>query len=304
MCIRDRHKDYIPAFEAAETATIMGAEIERSLLGLILKGAGWSITSIEANLGFRGYGNKVIIHPFLQTRAYSKSLALMKAGRTFDSYQEDCLLDAWLKKDVFRIIGNNKAILVAHKWCTPNLPQQEGEQSSNIEAIKIDNRGINEYDNYNIAICLQHGNLNPIESRSIPTLAEMISINCRITSEDIRKAIKYERFYESTLQSVCRTALRSREHNDEILLFVQDQDIANFLSNKIKDCIIDNTYSEVVTSQDTPSKSNRDTLKQIAINLWQEGHKDTYIAEKVGKVPRTINNWLRSHKQLKAIQGS
>lgn len=296
------HKDYTPAFESAETTTIMGAEIKQSLLGVILKGAGWSITSIEANLGFEGYGNKVIIHPFLQNKAFSKSIALMKAGKTYDSYQDDCLLDAWLQKDVFRIIGKNRAILVAHAWCTPILPNQEVEDLSNIKPIKIDNRGINEYEDYNIAICLQHGNITPIESRSIPTLAELISINSTITPEDVRKAIKYERFYESTLQSVCRTALRSREHNGEILLFVQDQDIADFLSNNIEGCIIDNTYSEVVTSQESTSKTERENKKQIAVNLWQQGYNDTYIAKQVGKVPRTINGWLRSYKQLQAMQ--
>lgn len=298
------YKDYIPVFEAADAVTIMGAEIKQSLLGLILTGAGWSITSIEADLGFKGYGNKVIIHPFLQNIAYSKSVALMKAGRTCQTYHQDCLIDAWLRKDVFRIIGNKKAILVAHTWCTPELPNQHEGGNSNIERIKIDNRGINEYDDYSIAICLQHGNITPIESRSIPTLAEMLSINCTITTEDIRKAIKYERFYESTLQSVCRTALRSRERDDEILLFVQDQDIAEFLSKMIKDCIIDNTYSEVVVKQDSPSKSNRDNLKQIAIKLWQDGHKDSDIAAQLGRVTRTITNWLKPHKQLKAMQGS
>jgi len=296
------YKDYIPVFEAADTATIMGAEIKQSLLGLILKGAGWSITSIEADLGFKGYGNKVIIHPFLQNKAYSKSIALMKAGRTCQTYQENCLLDAWLRKDVFRIIGNKKAILVAHTWCTPDLPNKHGGGNSNIERIKIDNRGINEYDDYSIAICLQHGNITPIESRSVPTLAEMLSINCTITTEDIKTAIKYERFYESTLQSVCRTALRSRERDDEIHLFVQDQDIAEFLSKMIQDCIIDNTYSEIVVCQDSPSKTNRENLKQIAITLWKDGHKDSYIADQLGKVPRTINGWLRPHKQLQAMQ--
>lgn len=296
-------KDYIPAFESAETTTIMGAEIEQSLLGVILKGAGWSITSIEANLGFEGYGNKVIIHPFLQNKAYSKSIALMKSGKTYDSYQQGCLLDAWLQKDVFRIIGENEAILVAHTWCTPILPNSKGGLS-NIKPIKIDNRGVNEYEDYNTAICLQHGNITPIESRSIPTLAELLSISETITSDEVRKAIKYERFYESTLQSVCRTALRLRGHNDEIHLFVQDQDIAEFLSKRIKDCVIDNTYSEVVTSQESTSKTKRENLKQTAINLWQEGHNDTYIAEKIGKVRRTVNNWLRPHKQLKAIQGA
>lgn len=296
-------KDYISAFESVETTTIMGAEIKQSLLGVILKGAGWAITCIEANLGFEGYGNKVIIHPFLQNKAYSKSIALMKAGKTYDHYQEGCLLDAWLQKDVFRIIGANKAILVAHTWCTPILPNQRGGLS-NIKPIKIDNRGVNEYEDYNTAICLQHGNISPIESRSIPTLAELLSISKAVTSEEVRKAIKYERFYESTLQSVCRTALRLRGHNDEINLFVQDQDVAEFLSKRIKDCTIDNTYSEIVTSHESTSKIKRENQKRTAINLWQEGHNDTYIAEKLGKVRRTINNWLRPHKQLKAMQGA
>lgn len=39
-------KDYMPAFQVAEATTIMGAEIEKTLLGVILKGSNWSITNI------------------------------------------------------------------------------------------------------------------------------------------------------------------------------------------------------------------------------------------------------------------
>lgn len=298
-------KDYIPAFEAANTTVIMGAEIEKTLLGVILKGAGWSTTSLDANLGFTGYGNKVIIHPFLSNKPYSKSTALIKGGKSNDNYEDGCLVDAWLKHDVFRIIGNRKAILVAHSWCKPELPTKENGQPINITRLKIDSRGINDYDDYSIAICLQHGNLNPIESsRSTPTLAGLLSLENTITSKDIIEAIKYERLYESTLQSVCRTALRSRDHEGEILLFVQDQYVAKFLYSKIGDCTIDESYSEVVIAPDSKAKITRDNLKQKAVALHEKGHNPRFIAAQIGKSDRTVRDWLKPYRQLKAMHES
>ena len=297
-------KHYIPAFKAAETTVVMGAEIKKTLLGVILKGAGWSITSIEANLSFAGYGNKVIIHPFLAAnKTYSKSTALIKDGKSQTCYEEGCLLDEWLKHDVFRIIANKKAILVAHSWCIPKLPITADGQPSNIVRPKIDSRGINEYDDYRIAICLQHGNLTPIEaSRSTPTLAKLLSLELKINPSDIRDAIKYERFYESTLQSVCRTALRSRNQEGDILLFVQDQDIAKFLCSKIGNCTIDESHSVPVITADSEAKTARDRLKQKAVALYEMGHTPLFIAAQVGKSDKTVRSWLKPYYQLKAMK--
>lgn len=291
-------KHYIPAFDAAEEAVVMGAEVERTLLGLILRGGGWTIRPIEADMDFVGYGNKVEIHPFFRNRSYSKSAALMKAGRIYPDYQEDCLLDAWLKVDVFRIIGNRKAILVAHQWCKPELPVPLGHDDSNIKFISIDSRGINEYSEYKIAICLQHGNITPIEGRSLQTLAELLSIENTLTPSEIKDAIKYERFYESTLQSVCRTALRSRTSLSNILLFVQDLDVANFLSEKIGNCCISEAFSEDYIAPESVSRSKRESLKQKAISLWDQNYHIPDIAKQIGKTPKTVNNWLSAHRQL------
>jgi hypothetical protein len=297
-------KHYIPAFDAAEEAVIMGAEVEKTLLGITLRGAGWCIRPIEANIDFSGYGNKVEIHPFFRNRPYSKSAALMKAGKLYPDYQEDCLLDAWLKIDVFRIIGNKKAILVAHQWCKPELPVPQGHDESNIKFIAIDNRGINEYSEYNIAICLQHGNITPIESRSLNTLAELLSIESTVTSNEIRDAVKYERFYESTLQSVCRTALRSRTSLSNILLFVQDLDIAYFLAEKIGNCEINEALSEDYIAPVSASKIKRENLKQKAISLWDQKFNIEDIAEEIGKTTRTVSSWLSPHRQLQQTDQS
>lgn len=291
-------KHYLPAFDAAEEAVIMGAEVEKTLLGITLKGAGWCIRPIEANIDFAGYGNKVEIHPFFRNRPYSKSAALIKAGKLYPDYQEDCLLDAWLKVDVFRIIGNRKAILVAHQWCKPELPVPQGHDESNIKFIAIDNRGINEYSEYNIAICLQHGNITPIEVRSLNTLAELLSTESTVTSIEIRDAVKYERFYESTLQSACRTALRSRTSLSNILLFVQDLDIANFLAEKIGNCEINETFSEDYIAPESASRIKRESLKQKAVCLWEQKYNIDDIAKEIGKTPRTVSGWLSPHRQL------
>lgn len=291
-------KHYIPAFDAAEEAVIMGAEVEKTLLGITLKGAGWCIRPIEANIDFAGYGNKVEIHPFFRNRSYSKSAALMKAGKVYPDYQENCLLDAWLKVDVFRIIGNRKAILVAHQWCKPELPVPPGHDESNIKFIPIDNRGINEYSEYNIAICLQHGNITPIEVRSLNTLAELLSVESTVTPNEIKEAVKYERFYESTLQSVCRTALRSRTSLSNILLFVQDLDIANFLAEKIGNCEINEALSEDYIAPESASRIKRENLKQKAISLWEQKYNIESIAEEIGKTERTVRSWLSPYRQL------
>lgn len=294
-------KHYIPAFDAAEETVIMGAELEETLLGITLKGAGWSIRPMEAAMDFAGYGNKVEIHPFFRNRSYSKTAALMKAGKLFLDYQEDCLLDAWLKADVFRIIGSRRAILVAHKWCKPDLPIPQGHDQSNIRFISIDNRGINEYSEYNIAICLQHGNIAPMERRSLYTLAELLSIESTVSSAEIKSAVKYERFYESTLQSVCRTALRSRTSQSKILLFVQDLDIASFLADKIGNCEINEALSEDYIAPESASKINRESLKQKAISLWDQKHTIEFIANEIGKTTRTVSSWLSPYRKSQQI---
>jgi len=296
-------KHYIPAFEAAEATIIMGAEIEKMLFGVILKGAGWTIEPIDAKLDFRGYGNRITIHPFLAAnKNYSKSNALIKHGKLLDHYENGCLLDEWLTQDVFRIIGSQKAILVAHSWCNPKLPITENGQS-NIARLKIDSRGINEYDDYSIAICLQHGNLTPIEnSRSIPSLARMLTLQREITPSDIRDAIKYERLYESTLQSVCRTALRSQSHTSDIMLFVQDHNVAKFLSDQLGNCKIDETHSMAVITAESEAKITRNRSIQKAIMLNDLGHDTKYIAAQLDKHEKTVKNWLKPYLQLKAIQ--
>ncbi|MEB2517380.1 helix-turn-helix domain-containing protein [Pseudomonas sp. YuFO20] len=291
-------KHYIPAFAAAEEAVIMGAEVEKTLLGIILKGAGWCIRPIEANIDFTGYGNKVEIHPFFRNRSYSKRSALMKAGKLYPDYQKDCLLDAWLKVDVFRIIGSRRAILVAHQWCKPELPVPQGHDDSNIKFIPIDNRGINEYSEYNIAICLQHGNITPMERRSLYTLAELLSIESTVTPNEIKDAVKYERFYESTLQSACRTALRSRTSLSSILLFVQDLDIANFLAENLGNCEINEAFSEDYIAPESALKTKKESLKQKAISLWEKKYNIDDIAKEIGKTPRTVRNWLSPYRKL------
>lgn len=296
-------KHYLPVFEAAKATVVMGAEIEKSLLGVILKGAGWTIRSIETNLGFTGYGNKVTIHPFLaENETYSKSKALLKSGKPELNYEEGCLLDDWLQHDVFRIIDDKRAILVAHSWCNPKLPIAKDGQS-NITPTQIDSRGINKYDDYSIAICLQHGNLTPIESsRSTPTLAKLLSIKHEINASHIVDAIKYERFYESTLQSVCRTALRCRDHEGDITLFVQDLDIAEFLSNKIGNCKIDTSFSIAAIRADSEAKITRELLMNKAITLNDMGYDSHLIAAQIGKSERTVRNWLKSYRQQKSMQ--
>lgn len=290
-------KDYLSAFEAADEVTILCAELHKTFMGVILKGAGWRIEEIEFDSKFNGYGNKVIIKPFLSKQNYSKRLALQKEVDFPSEYVGGCNIDKWLK-EVFDEVGKRKAILVGHSWLDVELPIPEGEEFSNISRVNIDNRGINEFKDRTIAICLQHGNLSPIEGRSLSTLASMLSIEKEVTTEEIREAIKYERFYESTLQSACRTALRDRGNNSKVTLYVQDMSMAEFLTIKLGNTIIDDELSISPFRVESPVKVRRDGLKAEAIQMHKEGYSTKEIAAAVEKDARTIQRWLKPYIQL------
>lgn len=137
-----------------------------------------------------------------------------------------------------------------------------------------------------------------MERRSFYSLAELLSIESTVSSDEIKSAVKYERFYESTLQSVCRTALRSRTSQSKILLFVQDLDIANFLVEKIGNCTINEAHSEDYIAPESASKTNRESLMLKAVSLWEQKYSIESIAKEIGKTRRTVSSWLRSYRQL------
>lgn len=288
--------DYLSAFEAADEVTILCAELHKSLLGVSLKGKGWNVSIIDYDLGFTGYGNRVVIKPFLSGRSYSKSAALENTCKPQTEFTESCNIDKWLKK-VFEDIGYHQALMTSHKWLQVELPL-DSKGGSNILPIKIDNRGINDYSGYTYAICLQHGNISPVDVRSLSTLAQLLSGENLVTEQDIKNAVQYERLYESTLQTVCRTALRDRSNQNPITLYVQDEAVAQFLAEKLGNAIIDSNLSMNPLRVETEAKSKRNESKAEALRMYSKGVAIKAIAHAIGKNERTVRDWLKPYRQL------
>lgn len=291
--------DYLSVFEAADEVTILCAELEKSLLGVALKGAGWITNPIDYDLKFSGYGNPVTIKPFLSDRRYSRTVALEKAGKPQLEYTQDCNADKWLMK-VFKDIGHHKAIMASHKWLKVE-PPLDSKGFSNIYPIKIDSRGINDYSDHTIAICLQHGNINPIDGRSLPTLAHLLSTDDIVTEQDIKNAVQYERLYESTLQTVCRTALRDRSNQNPVTLYVQDMQVAEFLAEKLGNAVIDDSLAMNPYRAETNAKANRNERKAEALRMYSQGIAIKAIAQAISKSERTVRDWLKPYRQLEHV---
>lgn len=292
--------DYLSVFEAADEVTILCAELDKTLLGVILKGSGWKISPIDYDLKFSGYGNPVIIKPFLSDRNYSKTVALEKAGKRQLEWVEGCNVDKWLTKKVFKEIGHHQAIMTSHKWLQVELPL-DCIGRSNISPIKIDSRGRNDYQGYEIAICLQHGNISPVDTRSLSTLAQLLSVGNAVTEQDIKNAVKYELLYESTLQTVCRTALRDRDNKNPITLYVQDMQVAEFLVEKLGNAVIDDSLATNPYRAETEAKAKRNERKAEVVRLYTEGHSIKEIAQAVSKTERTVRDWLKPYRQLEQV---
>ncbi|UXJ55057.1 helix-turn-helix domain-containing protein [Pseudomonas citronellolis] len=288
--------DYLSVFEAADEVTILCAELDKTLLGVSLRGAGWKTNPIDYDLKFSGYSNPVTIKPFLSGRNYSRSVALEKAGKPQPEYTEGCNIDKWLKK-VFKDIGHHKALMTAHKWLQVELPlDSKGE--SKILSIKIDNRGINDYSSYTYAICLQHGNISPVDARSLSTLAHLLSVENLVTEQDIKNSVQYERLYESTLQTVCRTALRDRSNHNPVTLYVQDESVAQFLADKFDKAVIDYSLAKNPARVETEAKISRNAKKAEVVKLFEQGYTNKEISTKLSINLRTVQRWLKDFRQL------
>jgi hypothetical protein len=281
------YRDFLPAFTYANSVHILANNVRDTLLGIHATYQGWQFEPSIFTPEFDGYGKRVELHPFL-TGKYSKTQSMMQRnGKTADAWDDGVQLADWLRC-VTAMIGDEESLAFMHEWVKYNF-------KDNVTTLPIDSRGINGYQDRRIAICLQHGNVSPDDALSFHSLSDMLGVPV----PDIRKAIEFERFYESTLQAIARTSLRDRDNMEPVLLFVQNIDMANYLQGLLGRLAIINT--ELVMTPWEKEKSDNKKAKAMlqaeAISLFiEKGVSRKDIAETLSVPYKSILNWTAGLK--------
>ena len=195
----------------------------------------------------------------------------------------------WLRC-ITAMVGDEKGLAFAHQWMNHNF-------NDNITKLPIDSRGINGYQDRHIAICLQHGNVSPDDGLSFHTLGEMLGVPVA----EVRKAIEFERFYESTLQAVARTSLRDRSSTEPVTLFVQSMDMAVYLQSKLGRLATINTELSMTPWEKEQSEKKKDKalLQAEVIMMFQiEGVDRQAIAERLNVPYHQVRRWTARLKKV------
>ncbi|MBT2373157.1 helix-turn-helix domain-containing protein [Pseudomonas fluorescens] len=283
-----RYRDFLPAFSNANSVHILANNVKDTLLGVHATYQGWQFEPSIFTPDFDGYGKRVELHPFLTTK-YSKTQSMMQRnGKPADAWDEGVQLADWLRC-ITAMVGDEKGLAFAHQWMQYNF-------SDSITKLPIDSRGINGYQDRHIAICLQHGNVSCDDALSFHTLCEMLGVPV----SEVRKAIEFERFYESTLQAVARTSLRDRNSTEPVTLFVQSMDMAEYLKGKLGRLASINT--ELVMSPWEKQESEKKKAKaqqqaEVISLLIEAGKSRQHIAKELGIPYPTVKRWTKGLEQ-------
>jgi hypothetical protein len=117
---------------------------------------------------------------------------------------------------------------------------------------------------------------------------------------EVRKAIEFERFYESTLQAVARTSLRDRSSTEPVTLFVQSMDMAVYLQEKLGRLATINTDLIMTPweKQESDKKKVKAAIQAEAIVMFQnEGIDRQSIAQKLSVPYHQIRRWTAGLKR-------
>ncbi|MEN2393599.1 helix-turn-helix domain-containing protein [Pseudomonas halotolerans] len=283
-----RYRDFLPAFSYANSVHILANNVQDTLLGIHATYQGWQFEPSLFTPEFDGYGKRVELHPFLTTK-YSKTQSMMQRnGKPADTWDEGVQLADWLRC-ITAMVGDEKGLAFAHQWMQYNF-------SESITKLPIDSRGINGYQDRHIAICLQHGNVSPDDALSFHTLSEMLGVPVA----EVRKAIEFERFYESTLQAVARTSLRDRSSTEPVTLFVQSMDMAIYLQQKLGRLATINTDLVMTPWEKQESEKKKAKAQQqaeVISLLIEKGMSRQDIAIDLGIPYPTIKRWTKGLEQ-------
>lgn len=266
--------DYTRPFSYAETVTLMGANIERSLVAKHLQRKAFTLRVDKRKSERRGLP---IILPLVRDNegAYisKRMLLTMPDGTVSKDWSDDCFGQYALNR-AMEFVGDASAIFASHEWCKPSLP-------SNVQRTPFDTRGLNEWRDRKVSIHILHGNPSPDEYGPAKRIIEKMGIPL----EEGRDAMRWEREGDQLIQFSHRTMVRDEQSSETTYHIVTSYTQARRLLRDFDgDCIIDTRLMVeppelAPTEKEVARDTERDRLAEQVRTLINQGMSQRKIAE-------------------------
>jgi hypothetical protein len=269
--------DFTKPFDYANSVTLMGANIDKSLLITHARKKGFSL---EVDKKINPRRGLPYILPLVRDNegAYvSKTMLLtMPDGSVAKEWNPDCFGQKALNR-ALAYIGNRKAIFASHEWCKPVLPE-------NVERIPYDSRGLNEWRDRKISIHILHGNLSPDEYGPVKRILKQMDIPL----DEGKEALRFAREEDLVVQHAHRTSIRDEANTEDTIHIVTSLTQARRLVDALggarvlsEELMVDPPERKPTEGQDKKSKE-RMNLSEKAKALKAQGLSLRKVAEQMG----------------------
>jgi len=281
--------DFTRAFDYASSVTLMGTNIEKSLLAVHATKKGFLLDVEKEQQPRDGLPYILPLIRDAEGAWVSKRILLtMPDGSMAKEWNPECFGQKALDR-ALAYIGDRKAIFASHDWCSPKLPD-------NVERIPYDSRGLNDWRDINVSIHIIHGNLSPDEYGPIKRIFEQMGV----PHEEGKQALRQAREEDLVVQHAHRTAIRNKDNSVDTFHIVTSLTQARRLSDALGgarvlayDLMVDPPETKPTEGQVRRETERSDLASQVKA-LKAKGMGQVMIAKALGisqpKVSRLLKN--------------
>lgn len=284
-----RYKDYLPVYLHASEVHILGAKVRNSLAIKHAEANGYALARSRYAPDAKPYPSRNTIFPLVGGEHISKTMLLTKGDGTLATRWEQGVFGEKLLDSVVDVVEDRPAVVTKMSWCGYDFPDH-------YQVIPFDSRGLNDYRDYDVSVCLFHGNPEPWEARNQVDMARMMRMDARVVDE----ALRYERYHSTILQASTRTSIRLSEESRECLFFVPTEGAAEELaltlsgSTNIDRSLMSTPPSRLPSEGRKQRNMERDHLASQARTLKDRGLTQRDIANRLGISQPSVNRFLRA----------
>lgn len=293
-------KSIFKHMQKAHETHILAANIDGGMFHCISKLHGYKFKKSRFTPDNYEYSNKITIYPMLN-EPWSKSKVLLGLnGEKYDNHlgQQDVQVIDKIFNTAIKNTPDAIFITAQNKWANFNNNYITGNDRLKIEFVPLDCRGLNTFKNSTAAILLFSGQPSPNDKKCLKVISDRLSIpQCELI-----KAWITDKKLETSLQAATRTAVRNRDNDEHIHLYVQDMSVAEYLKNTyMKNAAINNSLSiDLPKRQDGRKKTLPSEEKEITEYIksaWDKGMKrceiKKFIVAKWAVSDVTANRWTK-----------
>jgi len=280
--------DFTKCFDNAASVTIMGANVDRSLVARHAVRKGFKLNIIKKKMLRKGLPH---ILPLIrdQEGAYvsKRMLMTMPDGSVATEWNSECFGSHAVER-ALRYINGNPAIFASHEWCKPDLPKH-------VERTPFDTRGLNEWKDKRISIHILHGNPSPDEYGPAVRILQKMGIPL----QEGKDAMRWAREDDQLSQFAHRTSARIEDSEEDTWHIVTSYTQARKLaldfdgSCLIDTCLMVDPPERLATEAQDKRNMERENLATQARTLKAQGMSQRAIAQQLDISLGKVNKLLR-----------